>query len=691
MLVDGVPVTPAPERPFIVFPPFPQPPPGAKVPVWSEFKPAGIRVVLDPDSGEIERDGRGTPTVPLASSHSLTPAERMKHKTNKKLKRSVVDAKGNLKPAKWYEEWEQIENNRRISIDPAVNRIDRLDKAADEFKEGRPWPPSFTDSNPLVIWEWWRQYIGLQTESRKTKKPKVFNEEEEDDDGDDVEGEGEDNTPQSQFTVKVGDSRQTQTEHQPQPQPEEPDEEALARRARLQELKEIKKAEFLDNPEMTVRIFFSGHWRDKGYAHSKQKCEEGPILIGFFLRYLIRNRIFPEEEVGLKRAFDLCEKAKAELPGTFNVGHALPDAVSASFEALNGEMGNRSKTIVVDVGGSQNGESESEADTSDQPDAKKRKVEADAPEEAREESAAAAIDPNAIDHDSIALQDAVQDNVDINGEEVQDSAEGENSWAGAWDTGIEESTTGWGRSVDAVDASSAWAVPKESRLFELLGPSMLPYTHTTGVVERSVRKIEKIIRPQPVPAKKRRNLTPAEAVEEELAQRLGVVVFTPWVRVGNHVASDIVAPEILPDSRGRVVVPVLTAAERMNYGLLNGPPPPPPPNDADSPYPAFDPRRDAVQVLVDPDTLDKLAPYVGMGVLATFVQITRKTEPGDDVDVRPEWWDQKWHNRDANQRGAPGKNGEPTPWWYMESLMFVLTSFHADKYFAEQDKEPDTA
>lgn len=92
------------DRPFYKFPPFPKPPPGAKIPVWSEFKPLGIQIVLDPESGEIERDGRGTPTVRLASSHSLTDSERMKHK-GKKMRKTTVLPNGQQVRLKWYEEW----------------------------------------------------------------------------------------------------------------------------------------------------------------------------------------------------------------------------------------------------------------------------------------------------------------------------------------------------------------------------------------------------------------------------------------------------------------------------------------------------------------------------------------------------------------------------------------------------------
>ncbi|EKM60003.1 uncharacterized protein PHACADRAFT_206218 [Phanerochaete carnosa HHB-10118-sp] len=705
MLVDDVPVTPVHphERPFIVFPPFPEPPPGAKIPIWSEFKPAGIQVVLDPDSGEIEHDGRGIPVVRLASSHSLTPAERMKHKSNKKMKKTTVGPDGVSKRMTWYEDWDEFETTRRANIDPALDRIGSLYSAALEFKTCRPWPPPLTESNPLLLWDYWRHYLGLisqiQSEPKKSKQQDQLEDEDEDDGGDA-------DAPEGQTTVTVVDDaegrQQNEGERHSQLQPKELDEEALTRRERWSEAQENKKEAFLNDPEQTVKIFFSSHWRDKGYVHSKEKCKEGPILIAFFLRYLIRNRVFPEEEAALKRAAALCDRAKEELPATWTVAQTLPDRVSAGFEELNGNVtpgmfggGILHEAADAEDEDAANDESESDVGASKEPDAKKRKLESqsEALDKMREDDPTVeAIDPNAIDHDSAAVRDAIRDNVDQNGGEAEFELKPDeqppNSWHNfTWDQSQSANNdTVMGSWGTAAPLDSVWIIEQKNALIELLGPTALPSTHTTGVIERSTRKIAKIIRPVPAPAKnakKQKGLTPAEAVEAELAQRLGVVVFTPWVKVGNHVASDITPPQILPDSRGKVVLPTLTKSDLLNHGLRNPPPPPPPPNDEGSLNSPFDPRSDAVHVLVDPETLDKLEPFVGMGVLATFVQIARKVEPGDDMKERPQSWDSK---KKSKQRGAPGKNGEPTRWWYMESVMLSLTSFHTDRYYADQDE-----
>ena len=99
------------------FPPFPEPPPGAIIPVWSTFKPAGIRLVQD-DSDEPEVDGRGIPTIKLASSHGLTEAEKMRGGKSKKKKNrtTVAGPDGKLVRLTWYEEWELNELGRKTFI-----------------------------------------------------------------------------------------------------------------------------------------------------------------------------------------------------------------------------------------------------------------------------------------------------------------------------------------------------------------------------------------------------------------------------------------------------------------------------------------------------------------------------------------------------------------------------------------------
>ena len=124
-----------------------------------------------------------------------------------------------------------------------------------------------------------------------------------------------------------------------------------------------------------------------------------------------------------------------------------------------------------------------------------------------------------------------------------------------------------------------------------------------------------------------RNLSQTEAIEKELESRLGKVVLKPWVKKGNHVASDIVPPDVLPDSRGAVVIPELTKSDLLNRGIRNGGRASlaDPANEPDTTgsYPQFDPKMNEITVLVDPKELNNFELCIGMGLCVTWVQVAR--------------------------------------------------------------------
>lgn len=402
-------------------------------------------------------------------------------------------------------------------------------------------------------------------------------------------------------------------------------------------------------------------------------------MIGFFLKYLIRNRVFPEEEAGFKSAIELCDLARKELPATWTLGRSLPDQLSKGFEDLNTMMtsGMYGRGLIF---ADEDDDSDDESDD-DQRETKKRKLDA-AEELCRDEPTVQVIDPEKMDLDATAHADAIADNVDVNGEEVKPSGWGalDSDAADAWND------TAWG------DVSE-WVTMNKNHLFEYFGPTTLPFTHTTGIIERSTRKIAKVMRPPPADEKKTKNkdISQVDVIEQDLESRMGLVVLTPWLKVGNHVASDLVPPDILPDSRGAVVVPELTKSDLMNHGIKNGgrvsaDEPPSVPDLASSPHPPFDPKKDEIHLLVDPQHLDMLEQFVGMGVCATWVQIVRKETAGDDVNELVDYSTKKGRKK-PQPRGAPGKNGEPTKWWYMEQVSFALTSFHTDMYYPDQDED----
>jgi hypothetical protein len=103
-------------KPFITYPPFPIPPPGVAIVPFSQFKPLGIAVSIDGDSGQIEVDGLGVPTVTLNSRHDLTAEEKKMGK--KKVANKTIVAPDGTKRQLWQEEWKATEKVGSFKYNP---------------------------------------------------------------------------------------------------------------------------------------------------------------------------------------------------------------------------------------------------------------------------------------------------------------------------------------------------------------------------------------------------------------------------------------------------------------------------------------------------------------------------------------------------------------------------------------------
>jgi hypothetical protein len=399
--------------------------------------------------------------------------------------------------------------------------------------------------------------------------------------------------------------------------------------------------------------------------------------MGFWLRFLIYHNAFPEPEImgGLQRSLAICESAQVELPATFVIARALTDGVSIRMMDFFGRMtdelvvwdNNSEDGVADDVGQAASAEARGENDEKDdaEPEAKRRKIEEDPPKGETDVE----IISDDVNFEEAALRDAIADNVDVNGVEVAPTG----SWGASWGN---DTSGGWNSAdaakwgVDAVDSVSdhgaaavddPWAMQADPTLAKLLGSTadLISATHTTGIVERSTRRIVKVVKPSEPEAKPQAEspAASASAVEADLETKLAYMVLAPWEKVGNGVASDIATPVIQSHSRGNVV-PISTTAEALDETSATG---------------VFNPLTDEIQVLLDPETCDKLV--VGMGLTATWIQLARKA--GDD---EPETKKKK-----SAKKGGPGKNGEPTKWWYMEAFMTAIMSFHTDRSDLDQD------
>ncbi|KAI0692562.1 hypothetical protein BC835DRAFT_1416490 [Cytidiella melzeri] len=662
----------------INFPPFPTPPPGVTIIPFTKFKPLGIAVSIEADSAEVEVDGLGVPTVTLNSRHDLTKEEKRMGK--KKLgSATVISPEGQVRRLLWHEEWRSHERGPTFTYNPQESPFDRLWQASWDFKNSRSWPPT---TNPLLnLWEHIRLYIGLianiQPASGKRKKTQAPLEEADVDDDDDAEVyvQGKDvaldryDDPVEGLKIATDKKEQAVKENKTSGTWDEATREAF--REKRDAKKDQRMHEFLYDTETAIKIFFSAHWRDKGLAWDKRKGEDCPILMGFFLRFLIWYNVFPEPEItrGLQRALTVCEKAQVELPATFVIAKALEDGVSKGLRQHFGTMTTFGRTN-DDEDYTDNDDEEDDAvgEETGEPDAKRRKLDDTWTGEGINSI-------NSSDINEATMRDAISDNVDVNGVEV--AATG--SWGSAWGE-VSGTPVAWGDPSDAANgkapalftasepdppATDEWTTPDDPTLSRLLGETadLIPLTHTTGIVERSTRRIVKIVKPSETKGKSEAADGTAEAVEAEFESKLSCVVLAAWNKVGNHIASDVTTPVIQNSSRGNII-PMPGSCETPTEATT-----------AD----AFDPFRDEIHVLLDPATCDKLT--VNMGLTATWIQLARKA--GDDKPEKRK--DAKGKTRTLKKKGGPGKNGAPTKWWYMEQFMASLLSFHTDRYYPDQD------
>ncbi|KAI0072110.1 hypothetical protein K474DRAFT_1668212 [Panus rudis PR-1116 ss-1] len=647
-----------------------------------------------------EIDPLGIPTVTLKVKHGLTEDEQAREKKKRK-----TAAAGGSQPRRllWFEEWEEGEAFRKTSspVDPMASRVDRLHQACQDFKLSRKQVWSSYGLHVAQLWENFRLYIGIISIKPPISRKRMQEQEEEDseedsddDDNDDNDNDDDDNDddgndddgPSSKPKVEMVDSTEPR-ERRMHKQREEADErhanldDAAVERTKIMDGKDSMVEFFLSDPALAMKIFFSAHYRHKGLIWDRVRCRDGPILVEFFLNFILRNRVFPEPEYekGFRRALDVVKLARKELPLTFTLGKAFPDNISQAFESLMGDMTRGMYWILDD-------------------------------EDADDESDNVWIlDDEDADDES--------DNVDISGVPVGPTPGG---W-GFLPTGTAGETPGWGTWGDAAPEAAGgdwpvgwsnfydkptvvddWLEAKSPFLMESMGPTALPLTHTTGVVERSTRRILKVVPPtssstsadSSARGKKKSTgvfKTHAEAVEEELEKRFGYIVLGPWKKVGDHISSDIQEPRLLPSSRGPVHVSDSGDATASSTAATSA--------TAEPEY-AHNPKKDTINVLIHPDTVSKISPGPCMGLNATFVQIAR-IDPSGDPNAPDQYLSNKnpimgkgkgrGKGKGGLKCGAEGVNGVPTKFWYMEQFAGCIPSFHTDRFYEQQKTESGVA
>jgi len=326
----------------------------------------------------------------------------------------------------------------------------------------------------------------------------------------------------------------------------------------------------------------------------------------------MRSKVFPESdcERRLRRSLDAIKVALLELPNSASFMKLIPDKFGIG---CNGCFGKKAdgysfanagddfpNTVVADTTAKLSEEPQEE------PQVKKQKTDA----------------------------------------ENSDAADAQGGWGSA-STGWGSGAGGWGD--HPTDALNEWSSEqleqlwesdeKEQPLFEFLGPSAFPLTHTTGVVERSMRRVKTILAPAPNPPPSQP--TPeggpnAMAVEIELDRNFSKLVLAPMPDWDNGEAPVYSKPTILASSRGPIIQ---TDAADDSSGTSAGVKP-------------HDPLNGDITVLVESTQANLLRE--GMGVGGTWVQLVRQ---GDQVKKKK------------------GKSKKPLVYWYLEEAAFITVSY----------------
>jgi hypothetical protein len=377
---------------------------------------------------------------------------------------------------------------------------------------------------------------------------------------------------------------------------------------------------------------------------NKYKCRDAPKLFAFFLRFVLRNRLVRADAARerLQAALAVCDAADVELSAAFAVG-AVMSSVQIT-EALTGLWGKKWAAEHLYGDGWTVGPAEATPEEADEvrrtaaPDV----LPIDSEEFLADAPAREAIADN-LDGEPVIPENAQPRIVEVPDEDApappaEEPAAPEEADPPRWGTEPPQTKEGRDWASAHMDSPYEWKLPVEDKpaeeedpwvaykaitVGELLGPTALPTTHRTGIVEQATRRVKAVL--PPVTHAAPGDGGDAGAVEDALRAKFARVLFIPWGAGSDANArrtegkTDILPPCTLAASVGRV-----------------------------APYApgGHDLERDEIEVLMDVDKADRF--IVGMGFTGTWVQIARD----DDV------------------------GGEPGRLWYVEYVSQFLPSFY---------------
>ncbi|KAG8870829.1 hypothetical protein FRC20_011280 [Serendipita sp. 405] len=661
--VPAVPPAPPEPKPPVdpkwVWPPFPTPSPDVKIIPFHQFEPKGIVISLDGDS---EIDGEGIKTVTLQVKHGIGGHRGKKGKRKKNILEDIGEEE--LQKMTWDKRWELAEEMRTARPpDPDEDILDRLGESLQLFHSGRRW-----DQARQPLWDQFRAYIGVISGVKKPqrlRKP-VYSEDEDtpftdkpenlvednDEEDDDVE------TPEPNVDVTVFSAKDTEDKRQSR-------DERLARNDdtfhRLRSLAEERTEYWVSDPETATKIFLSSYFRDRGLMWSEPNARDAPLLLCFYFRFVLRNKLFAEKELmkAYEKALMVAERASIEMPYTYRISRAFPDKWGRACTNLwekryQSEWDREWKECTVKEQPASQISPEQEVIESDEEEeaAKLIAAEYDLGENRKpiKEKAALVDDsessliPEAMieevedDHDSSA-------NVMANGElaaKLMNGGEAHPS-TGEETSVDEEKLKGESENSESAELVDDWAdfelKAESNEQVEDLWGTVTVDTITDCVDETTAESVPRSY--IPIRGEKSTRLLiqiyePDETAKDSLSRTLAKLVLQPWL-IPNMDADSLVQPPSMFDVGEDDEV---VQASKQNAR-------------------SFDARKHNIYVYVSKEVVSECR--VGMAIGGTWVQVAKRVEPGVAVE------------KPTGGKGKKGGAGEE--WWYMEALDWALPGY----------------
>ncbi|TRM68508.1 hypothetical protein BD626DRAFT_565340 [Schizophyllum amplum] len=586
----------------LTFPPWPAVPEGVKLILFAAFVERGIkRHCGGADAPEVDVTGRLT--VALTSAH-----EDDECKTDSKFK-SWKPAKTKAPKRmdvsdKWWETWGEFQESMR-AVRSYLHLLpdDCISQLVQEFIElhKRLWPAQGSGpTNPRALLDDFQRVIGT-LDADTAPAPANDSEDEDDAPMEGVEVEGAPFVPPSSTDVVGEDFGHSN-----------PALEA-----------------FIADPALVTRCYLSSHAKDRGHIYHEKNLLGLPKLVQFFLAFVIRSAVIKDARLqkGFADALEVAKKACIEIPKTSQIAKTMPDTMfSKGCQSLWGRKANVFH-FTDDIWKA--------GDDGAIPLASITEVEAEPP------------DADAVLKGKVNPNDLLKREIDAGnltfvtpeGDTDIQTATNTDSWgagdddAGGWGA----NTEGWGAGNDWDDDTTMADVVPEPPAYEALlalpGVAPMRETHTTGIVEHSMRRVKSVQKPAPLQPGQG-EVEPARAVENALGATFARVVLEPWLEFHAGADLELNRPNILEASRGPI-------AQEGGDGK------------------GHDPLKKEITVLVDVETLDKIA--IGMGIAGTWVQVVR-----DDAGEKP-----------VENTNAKKRKTKKADYWYMDDLIMTIPSFYS--------------